>query len=47
LAEREVISRGIASGFLAPRHSQESAPGCVNGEPRGRPPWRAPSVSSQ
>src|SRR3984957_5232360 len=45
LAERENISRGIASG-LSLRERQRSPAGCINGEQRGRPPWRATSVSS-
>ena len=47
LAEREEISRGIASRLVDSWDSQRSAAGGVDSEPRGRPPWRATSVSSQ
>ena len=47
LAEREDISRGIACGSSIREIAKGSAAGGVDGEPRGRPPWRATSVSSQ
>ena len=45
LAEREDISRGIVSGSSL-RNRQRTRAGGINGEQRGRPPWRATAVSS-
>ena len=47
LAEREDISRGIASGWSIREIAKGLQAGGVDGEPRGRPPWRATSLSSQ
>ncbi len=46
LAEREDISRGIASGSSM-REIAKGLQGGVHGEPGGGPPWRAAAVSSQ
>src|SRR5580704_12237005 len=47
LAEREVISRGIASGSFDSGDSERVATGSVDGEPGGGASRRAPGVSSQ
>jgi hypothetical protein len=47
LAEREDISRGIASGFVSPGDSQRVATACVDSEPGGGATWRKASLSSQ
>ena len=47
LAEREDISRGIASGCSMRVIAQRLQSRCLHGKPRGRPPWRARAVSSQ
>ena len=47
LAEREDISRGIASGSSIREIAKGLRAGGVDGEPGGRPPWRATSLSSQ
>jgi hypothetical protein len=47
LAEREAISRGIASGSSIREISERVATGSVDGEPGGGASRRAPGVSSQ
>ena len=45
-AEREDISRGIASGSSIRDIAKDLESRGFDGEPRGRPPWRPPGVSS-
>jgi hypothetical protein len=47
LAERQDISRGIASGCSMRVSAQRVSRACFHGKPRGKPPWRASAVSSQ
>ena len=45
LAEREDISRGIASGIIDAHDSQRPRSGGVDSEPGGHAPWRRCSLS--
>src|SRR5689334_22678349 len=47
LAEREDISRGIASGLSIREIANGFATGCVDSEPGGGASWRASTLSSQ